>query len=491
MARPSHFQALTSQFSEQYGSRSLSTQRGSPTQYPKRISGMRVRGDLVQALRPLWSINFQVPSRQTRIAYLVQEIYSVCPSVARGLQELAADATTDEQADTQPDAFLVYGEPDARQRKIKGILRRGFDRLQVGPDGPMRMRTGLKYGNCFAEPVFERDKGGPWKFNHLNYLPTFEVFKDPHTNTYEQKRKGSMGGGLIAKWEVPDWLANLTIEEDSASPYGVSILQHIIPDYRYFISALEDAAAAAKTRAPQRIAHYYGNEKGFAPVGPDELDAYIERNKIDPTTVTTDYWLRSGWEKVEEIGGDAAGVGALADMVDRHMDRMKYALGVREDSSQVSGRGLEGIDARYAAHINALRLADWKFKKNVGDKLLLLEGMKEVAWSTRIPPLGETPSNRTTRASNEFMRGFSGMEGYCATIGLKDPDEVWADIKETKAQFEELGIEWPPKSPPSAQQRSARQDVVGTDSPSSGADPQKSRGRREQQRRSGKTPTGA
>lgn len=501
MGRPSPIERLNRVFRETHGSKAISTQQGRQGYDPMGYGEHNVAAFLSAIHRNRWGLdNVQIPYRNRTQAYLMQEIYAVCSPLARGIQELAGDAANDSQADTQPDAIVVNGETQSTAKKIEKILRDGFRRLKVGENGSQRHRIALRTGNCFGQKVFEWD-GSRWHMTKIVHMPTYQMIRNPKDDSYVQMSVAGMSignpdgePGVVARWP-PGFIANLAVEADHNSIYGVPILEHVRVDYRLFVAACEDYAAASRSRAPLRFKWKYGQEKGFMSPAPEALEDWKKRQQIEPTTVLTDIWLIAGWEDVEEIGGDAAGVAALMMGVNDHMHRMKKACGFRTDEEELAGAGREAGDARYSSHINTLRIADWKFKKSIGDDLLLLEGYDDIDWATNIPPLGETDTNRVTRASNELKNAHGGLRTYAAAVGLKSVDTLKDDIRETKEFYDELEIVWPQgnkvEAPLTDQERSPKGDVPGTESPKKGSDPEKGRQRREQQRRAGRTPTGA
>ncbi len=504
LARPSHFQKLTRQFAERYGSRAVSTQTGRQAWDSGDTYG-NLNAFVAAAMRRHWQFTMEPASRNEDQARLMAEIYAVASPLARGINDQANDAANDSMADTQPDAIIVRGETAENRAKIRGILRDGFRRLKIGENGAARIRRGLRTGNCFGQKVFERD-GFRWHFTKVMNMPTYEMIRNPVDDSYVQIRKQSVTGGLaignpiIGQWG-PGFIAKLALEEDHNAIYGTPILEHVKIDYRLFIAACEDEAIAGRTRAPARFKYTLGNEKWGQSVDPDYVEAWKKRNNITPTTVVTDFFLIAGWEDVESIGGDAAGVTALMEMTNDHMQRMKHACGFREDSEKLAGRGLESTDTAYAGRINALRLADWKYKKSVGDDILLFEGYDDIDWSTNIPSLGETDHNRSTRLGALLGSAQIGHEVFAAGMGYKDVDDYRQDITETAKYYDELNaglntiqIQYQLRAgsgKKTDQTRNPRGDVVGTDSPGKGADPQASRSRRKQQKVGGKTPTGA
>lgn len=509
LARPSHFQKLTRQFAERYGSRAVTTQTGRSA-WDAGDTFHNLNAFVAVAMRKHWQFAMEPASRNEDQAKLMAEIYAICSPLARGINDQANDAANDSMADTQPDAIIVRGENAATRAKIRDVLRQGFRKLKVGENGASRIRRALRTGNTFGQKVFEYD-GLRWHFTKLINMPTYEMHRNPSDESYVQVRRGYLGGTgrgmalgqpIIGAWG-PGFIAKLAIEEDHNSVYGTPILEHVKIDYRLFIAACEDAAVAGRTRAPARFKYTLGNEKWGQTVDPDYVEAWKKRNNITPVTVVTDFFLIAGWEDVEAIGGDAAGVRALMETTNEHMTRMKKACGFRDESENLAGRGLESTDTAYAGRINALRLADWKYKKSVGDDILLFakEGYNDIDWSTNIPSLGETDHNRSTRLGQLLGNAQIGHEVFAAGMGYKDVDDYRQDITETAEFYDELNagldtiqIQYQLRGSggkKTDQTRNPRGDVVGTDAPNKGADPQASRSRREQQRRGGKLPTGA
>lgn len=502
MARLGPVERLNRQFADTYGSRAITTQQGRQA-YDR--DGLYTKTHLqtflaaIQRGQNRWALDVQIPWRNKQQAYLMAEIYAVCSSLARGILELAGDAANDTMADTQPDSFIIRGESQTRARKIEDFLRAGFRKLKVGENGSQRQRIALKTGNCFGQKVYEFD-GARWYMTKLLHMPSYQMVRNPEDDSYMQMSVGGMRGPtstseILAKWG-PGYIANLAVEADHNTVYGVPLLEHVRVDYRLFIAACEDAAIAARTRAPQRFKWKYGSDKSFIAPTLESLEAWQDRQQIKPTTIATDIWLLNGLEEVEEIGGDAAGVMALVEMVESYMSSMKKACGFRRDEESLQGAGRESADSRYSSHINTLRIADWKYKKSVGDDLLLLEGITDVDWSTNIPPIGETQGNVTTRASVELSNCHTGLRQYCAERGIKDVNALKEDIRDWKEFCDEIGIPaWKgdkgDNETATDQTRTPRVDVPGSESPKKGADPQAGRSRREQQRRDGRKPTGA
>lgn len=482
------------------GSRALTTYQGKPG-WERKEFGLTTGGTgnldtLVRALlRSSLRSMYEWPSRDVNQAILMQEIYWVMSVLSRGLMQKASEATGDTMADTQPDSFVVRGETEPTAAKIRGHLRDGFRRVKLGENGGQRMRRGLRGGNCFGQMIYDWD-GARWHMTGLRHMPTFEMVRNPADDSYYQVRNAK----TIATWNNPrgdkgpnPFIANLSIESDDNMPYGVALFDHIKLDYRMFIGAIEDEVAAGRTRAVEKLKHIIGNPKGFMPVDENYIRDYRERNKIEPDNVVSHLWLKAGWEDVEVVKGDATGVRVLMEIVDQHLKRMRRGCGFRESPEDLSGRGLESAEAEYSGEINSLRLSDWKFKKTVGDQILLLEGYPgpDIDWSALLPPLGETDSNRASRMMNLYNSGLCGHEEVSAVIGWKDVDRLRQSIRETKAFNDEVGIQWPPKGKVTTQTRNPRGDVVGSESPKKGADPQQGRGRRQEQRKAGKTPSGA
>lgn len=489
MPRLSALDKLNRDLKDAYGSKAETTERGMAGW--DRGRGFNNTGGLdaiAAALRPEYSINFQIPSRDEAVAYLMQEMYSVCSPFSRAIKQLAGDASQDSMADTQPHVILIDGESESREEKIFQILTKAFRTTEVGINTYMRNRIALLHGTAVGQPIFWRD-GFKWHLAKVKLMPTWEMIRNAKTDTWVQLRKG-FANQIIGRWDIPGFLATTFIDEDDNAIYGTPVGQHVVIDYKMMVMALQDVAVAGRTRAPARIVHYVGfDDMGRIIVDDDAIKEYQNRVKSSPITVVTDYYLKRGYEKLEELKGDPGGVEALIKILTEHQNRMKSALGLPIDPEKQSGRGLESVDANYARNINIVRMADSKFLKNIGDKALLLEGYTDVDWSTTIPPIGETESNRVTRASKELQLGHIGHDMYCAIVGHKSPRQVREDIKRWVKFCEENNMPIPGTN--GAQVEKDRQDVVGTENPDKGADPQKGRTRRQEQRTAGKTVTGA
>jgi len=500
LARLTALERLNRDFRDAYGSRAVSTAQGRAGwdrgQYDRASSWK----DISNVLRPDTSITYEVPSRDIALAYLVQEMYAVCSPFARAINQMAGDAGQDSMGDHQPYTILVNEKNSRTKDKITEILDRAYRITQVGLNTEMRIRRALKTGMAIGQPIFEYD-GLHWDLVRVQLMPTWEMIRDPKHNTWKQVRNsGGMGNRIIGEWNIPNFLATTTILEDDNQIYGMPIGQLVIADYRMLVWAIEDLAIAGRTRAPRRLVHYIGWENNPIVIDDDLLKKYKQRNSVEPTTILTDHWLKKGFEEIDQLDGDASGVEALLLIVKDHTDRMRRGIGMSAEPSDMSGRGLESVDADYARVINILHMADYKFLKNIGDKALLLKGYTDVDYAALIPALGETEANRWTRASAALERGHIGYSQFCAIVGLKQPDENMADIEKwfefrkkhgvplvlgDKEDSELIGASGAKST------RTAKQDVIGTESPAKGADPQKGRTRRAEQRRSGKTPSGA
>lgn len=480
MARTSALQRFTRQFKEAYGSRVLTTERGRASYETGKSS--RTTSAAVPALRAENSVYFEVPTRNIEIAYLVQEMYAVMSPFSRAIHQLSGSAAQDSMADRQPYTIIVNDSNSTRREKIRDILEKTFRITDVGVNGEARIRRMLKTGDAIGEPIFEYD-GARWHLTAVKIRPTWEMHHDPKDGVWTQRRGGGFNNKVIAKWEIPDFLARSSFLPDENFLYGIPIGQLVITDYRALIMAFQDLIIAGRTRAPRRIANYIGDTRIPGGVTDEQLQNYKKKAEADPITIVTDYWLKAGVEKVEPIDGDAAGIDALLKIFDSHIVRMKRACGLPADPETLSGRGMESTDADYARNINVLRIADSKFLKSIGDKALLLEGYDDVDWSTQIPPLGETETVRWTRANAAIQWGLIGFEEWCAIVGIKDPEETRGRIKEWMKFRRELGIPLV-----TGDKEDAGAGAVGTEAPEQGKDPQQGNIRRSEKRRAGQNP---
>lgn len=493
MPRPNPVDQLYRTFRDEYGSKAKTTERGLPAyRRDAKSKESRFNSDsLTRLFTPEFSVPVEIPSRNIAMAYLVQEMYSICSILWRGIMQLSGDAAQDSLADNQPFVIVVNGESSSTEQKIIEILDKGLRRTGVAEDTDMRHRRTLKTGMSIGQPIFEYD-GLNWEMTKVKLMPTWDMIKDPVTGTWKQVRRDSLNNEVIAEWPIPGFLATATLEEDHNYLYGIPIGAHVIIDYRMMLMALEDLAAASRSRSVIKYKHLL---KGLAgqPVDEKVIQSYKQRNKYSVASVVTDFYLRDGVENIEEIEGDAKGVESLMKTSIFHQNKMRRAIGLMADPENLSTIGREEVDAEYSRNINQLRKVDWKFIKSVGDKLLLLKGYKDVDWCALIPSLGETESNRTTRASKELELGHTGDRTYAATTGHKSVETLRKDVESflewRKQMYEKYGMPMPGEH--SAQTMRDRQDVVGTENKKKGADPEKGRNRRKNQKEAGRTPTGA
>lgn len=478
MARLSALQKFTRTFKEAYGSRAVTTERGQQGWEQSGTSGKKI--DFSSISRPENSLTYEVPTRNQEIAYIVQEMYAVWSPFSRAIHQLAGDATQDSMADTQPYTIMVRESNPSRKKKIKEILETTFRDTGLGVNGEPRIRRMLKTGDAIGQPIFELD-GSRWHLTKVKIMPTWQMHYDPRTGQWIQ-RKGGMQGRIIAKWDIPDFMARCSFLPDENFLYGIPIGQLVIADFRAAIMSLEDVIVAGRTRAAQRLKHMVGNPKFPTQIEDTALQAYKARVEADPLTIPTDYWLKEGFENIEPIGGDAAGIDALLKIHNSHVSRMRLALGLPSNPEDMSGRGLESVDADYARNINTLRIQDFKFLKSIGDKALLLEGYDDVDWSTQIPPIGETETVRWDRANKALQWGALGYEDWCGIVGLKDPEEAKLRIKDWMEFRKELGI------PLVMGDKEIGDSNSDTENPDRGKDPQKGVIRRSEKRRAGQNP---
>lgn len=412
-----------------------------------------------------------------------------CSPFSLCINQLAGAAAQDSMADESPHTIIVNESNDALGEKIYKVLYDGFRRIKLGKTTFMRNRRNLITGNCFGEPICQYD-GAKWWMTGYQLLPTFEMLRDPSNDTYKQVRKGaSLANNSIAEWNVPGFICRSAHLDDHNRPYGIPLGQLVTTEYRGMVMAVEDVVVGGRTRAAMKLKYSVGYKDSKVPIPLEDLEAFRARHESEAIDVLTNLWMRANYEDVTEVQGDPAGIATLIDVVLLWTNRMKRAAGLPIDPEQQKSRGLESVDAEYARTINIVRAEDACFIEEIGNHILALRGYKDVDWCVLIPPLGETELNRANRANAMRKAGYIGNRIWCSMVGIKDYRQARKDAEEDIKWRVSQGL--PPIGDMTSVPSTDRGDVVGTESPAAGADPQAGRDRRKTQREGGKKPTGA
>lgn len=494
MGRLSPIQRFNRDMTETMGSRALTTEKGKAVYDRGRGFANESQMDvLAAALRSEGSIEYEVPTRNKFMAMLVQEMYAVSSIFNRGIIQAGYDCGQDSQADSQPHMIMVNGESESREEKIIDILNKAFLKCDLGLNTAERITTGLLNGVCYVEPIFQFD-GLRWHLTKALHLPSWEIIEDPKTGAQKQIRlntygTNSLGFGetIIAQWDIPNWLGKTIPIANRKSLYGTPVGELVIIDYKMMVMSLEDVSVSSRSNAPLRLVFTIG-EMNRTPDA-NVVEDFKAKNQMHAISIVRDLYLRKNMEEVKEIKGNAAGSEALLKICKFHQNNMRRAIGLPPEPETLNGTGQEEVDAVYARTINAWRMADSRCLKNIGDKALLLENYEDVDWYPLIPPIGETETNRINRLSKELSAGHIGHRMYAVGAGIKNFKKYREDLKDTANFYKELGMVFGENPIKAANDRGSGDP--NTDSPKKGKDTQTSRIRRNNERKQGRTPTGA
>jgi hypothetical protein len=439
------------------------------------------------ALKPGISFEYEVPTRNEAEAYLVQEMVAVCSRLRRGLLKLAGDASQDSEGSAQPFTILVDETSPKFREKIFLEAQKIIRNTKLGINGRMRIYRALWTGDSIGQPIYTSlDNGKTWDLTDVWLMPTWEMHIDMKKGDWVQRKRDNIYYQEVGRWPL-DYMVRNSHNYDHNHLYGRAALLDLLVSYRHYIAALEDLYVACRTRAPRRIVHYLGSEDGTWRVDKQALRDYKRRNELgSPKTIYTDYYLSAGFEKIDVLPGDAAGVRSLLDVVHMREGTMLEDLGLPVSMQDISGRTVsDSVDASYAATINTLRGEDNQFVVDVVKKGLRLKGYKDVDIDLCIPPLGETATLRWQRVWKAYEHREIDYYTACALIGQKNPFAMRKRIEEDLAWYNKHPEAYLLIGNP-ADKAYPGNPIPGTESAAKGGNSQMGKIRRNVSRQSGK-----